>query len=84
MASFEEQGIPHWIDSNELNLQLPLQSQIREAICKAQFIALLDTPASRISRWVDFELRQAQQLGKKILSLRCPISIQLEQIVGPE
>jgi hypothetical protein len=82
MRCFEQLDVAHWIDSKELDLKLPLRPQVRKAISKARVVAFLDTPASRASWWVGFELRQAHKLGIHIVAVRDPMLLRPERGIG--
>ena len=69
---FEEQAIPHWIDSKQLDLTRPLRSQIQAALLRASVVAYLDTSTSRDSKWVRFELSQARAWSIPIVAIASP------------
>jgi hypothetical protein len=66
---FDQQGVPHWVDSKQLDLRRPLRPQILAALLRASAVAYLDTSASRVSPWVSFELSQAHACSIPVIAI---------------
>lgn len=71
---FDEQGIPYWVDSEQLDLNRPLEPQILAGLLRASAVAYLDTAASRSSYWVEFELLHARYHSIPLIVLTSPPS----------
>ena len=61
-------GCNAWIDSEHLDLDAPLEDQIRQALYESSCVLLFDSPNSRNSKWVRRELDWAQGAGIDIVS----------------
>jgi hypothetical protein len=59
----------YWIDTEALNLHAPVEPQIWTAVESARAVVLFDSPHSRTSPWVSYELHTATTLGRPICSL---------------
>ena len=57
-----------WIDFENLDLDAPLEDQIRQALHESSHVLLLDSPNSRSSKWVRRELAWAQGAGIDIVN----------------
>lgn len=57
-----------WIDAEHLNLDAPMDDQIRQALRKSSSVLLFDSPNSRSSEWVKRELAWAKGEGIDIVN----------------
>ena len=73
-------GCNAWIDSEHLDLDAPLEDQIRQALYESSCVLLFDSPNSRNSKWVRRELDWAQGAGIDIVSW--PIKNTEERLEG--
>ena len=73
-------GCNAWIDSERLDLDAPLEDQIRQALYESSCVLLFDSPNSRNSKWVRRELDWAQGAGIDIVSW--PIKNTEERLEG--
>lgn len=73
-------GCDVWIDSEHLDLDAPLEGQIRRALHESSCVLLFDSPNSRDSKWVRRELDWAQGAGIDIVSW--PIKNAEERLEG--
>lgn len=73
-------GCDAWIDFEHLDLDDPLEDQIRQALHESSCVLLLDSPNSRNSEWVRRELAWAQGAGIDIVSW--PIKNAKERLEG--
>lgn len=51
-----------WLDIWQLNLNKNIKEQIKEAIFNSDFIEVIDSPNSRASKWVNFEISFAKKI----------------------
>lgn len=58
-----------WIDVDCMDLRLPLQPQIVDAVGRSMALLLIDTAASRHSPWVQFERAAAERAGVPVLTV---------------
>lgn len=70
-----------WIDAEHLNLDAPMDDQIRQALRKSSSVLLFDSPNSRRSKWVRRELAWAK--GEGIDIVNWPIENAEERLKWP-
>lgn len=63
-------GIPHWVDSKQIDLGESLKPQILSGLSRSTAVLYLETPASRVSPWVKFELSRARAFSMPIMALK--------------
>jgi len=68
-AALIRMGVAYWIDRNDLNLQYCLQPQILRAVQRSFQVLCITSNASRLSPWVNFEMKIASKFDKKIIRL---------------
>ena len=74
-------GCDAWIDFENLDLNTPLEAQVRQAVHDASRVLLLDSPHSRCSSWVTRELAWAQGAGIEVINW--PVEVVKEQLGRP-
>ncbi len=58
-----------WVDFEYLDLSLPLEPQIRAALCDSSDVLLVRSPAVDASHWIRFEMAEAARCGRRIFEL---------------
>ena len=79
-----------WIDYQKLNLNRAIEPQLEKAVSQAEGLLLLDSPSSRASSWVRYELSLANRLHKPTAFMEVQKSVPwkqanselLEQMIG--
>ena len=66
--------VEYWLDSEQLFLPLQggyrgIQTQLAFAIVSASGLLVIDSAASRASRWVQFEIMVARKYGRPLVRL---------------
>lgn len=69
ISALRTSGQKYWIDSENLDLNQPIESQLRMAVLSARAILHFDTESSRRSNWVQFEMRTAQAEGRFVITV---------------
>lgn len=72
-SNLSSSGQDTWIDYERLDLGSCIESQLREAICSAKTVLLLDSPRARLSKWIRFELACAQWARTPVICLPVPL-----------
>lgn len=72
-ARMRATGTEYWLDSERLDLERELGPQLLSAVSRATGLILVDSSASRMSRWVELEVSSARSCGTQIV--RHPLAL---------
>ena len=72
VTCLSKRGYLIWIDYQNLRLDKSLALQITLAVWNADIFLLIDSPNSRLSRWVRFEMLLAKLFRKQVQIVNVP------------